>query len=241
MLTIGQLARHTGVPAKTVRFYHSVGLLPEAARDASGYRRYTAADAIALLKVRALAEAGVPLATIPALLTAQPHERAAAIELIDHDLDERVTRLQDTRRRLRSLAAPDQSLPPGVQDYLELLTWIGMSDRWVDMERDLWLLAFATHAASAAQLLADQHDAKTHPAVQQVYRDYDRARDLDPDDPLLKDLARRIRRLAHERYADRPPPAPPADSPLPALIQDMINGSSPAWRRVDHYLRTGLD
>jgi len=57
-----------------------------------------------------------------------------------------------------------------------------MSDRWVDMERDLWLLAFATHAASAAQLLADQHEAKTHPAVQQVYRYYDRARDLDPGD-----------------------------------------------------------
>ncbi len=36
MLTIGQLARHTGVPAKTVRFYHSIGLLAEPARDAAG-------------------------------------------------------------------------------------------------------------------------------------------------------------------------------------------------------------
>lgn len=241
MLTIGQLARHTGVPAKTVRFYHSVGLLPEPARDSSGYRRYTAADAIALLKIRALAEAGVPLAKIPALLTAQPHERAAAIELIDHDLQERVTRLEQTRRRLRSLAVPEPSLPPGVAGYLDLLTEIGMSERWVDMERDLWLLAFATHPASAAQLLADQHEAKTHPEVQQVYRDYDRARDLDPDDPRLTDLAGRIQRLAHDRYSERPPPAAPDDSPLPGLIQDMINSSSPAWRRIDHYLRTGLD
>ena len=29
MLTIGQLARYTGVPARTVRFYHSIGLLAE--------------------------------------------------------------------------------------------------------------------------------------------------------------------------------------------------------------------
>ena len=28
MLTIGQLARHTGVPAKTVRFYHSQAWWP---------------------------------------------------------------------------------------------------------------------------------------------------------------------------------------------------------------------
>ena len=241
MLTIGQLARHTGVPAKTVRFYHSVGLLAEPARDGSGYRRYTAADAIALLKVRSLAEAGVPLAKIPALLTAEPHERAAAIELIDHDLEARVTRLEETRRRLRGLTAPEQSLPPGVAEYLDLLTRIGMSGDWVAMERDLWLLAFATHPAYAAQLLADQYEGKTHPAVQRVYRDYDRARDLDADDPRLRDLAGRIQRLAHDRYSDVPPPAAPDDSPVPGLIQDMVNSSSPAWRRIDHYLRTGLD
>ena len=65
MLTIGQLARYTSVPAKTVRYYHSIGLLPEPARDTSGYRRYGAGDAIALMKVRALAEAGIPLDRSP--------------------------------------------------------------------------------------------------------------------------------------------------------------------------------
>lgn len=237
MLTIGQLARHTGVPAKTVRFYHSIGLLAEPARDASGYRRYSAADAIALLKVRALAEAGIPLAQIPALLTANREDRAATIQRIDRDLEQRIARLQDTRRRLHTFA--DQlPLPPGVATYLELLTQIGLSPAWVQMEHDLWTLAFATDPEAAEVLLADQHQAKTLPEVQQVYRDYDQARNLDPDDPRLASLAERITEIARDRYADQPPPAPPANSPIPTLIQDMINSASPAWRRLDRYLRT---
>ncbi len=172
-----------------------------------GYRRYSAADAIALLKVRALAEAGIPLARIPALLTASREDRAATIERIDRDLEQRITRLQDTRRRLHTFA--DQpTLPPGVAAYLELLTQIGLSAAWIQMEHDLWLLAFATDPEAAEALLADQHQAKCLPEVQQVYRDYDQARDLDPDDPRLVSLAERIAVIARDRYADQPPPAP---------------------------------
>ena len=43
MLTIGQLATYAGVTVRAVRHYHAKGLLPEPARDGSGYRRYDAA------------------------------------------------------------------------------------------------------------------------------------------------------------------------------------------------------
>jgi DNA-binding transcriptional MerR regulator len=239
VFTIGQLSFHTGVAAKTVRFYHSIGLLPEPARDASGYRRYTAADAILLLRVRTLAEAGVPLAQVRALLEASPPELARSIRQIDHELGSRIEHLQRSRRRLRKLADPAQTLPPGVAEYLELLNRIGLSEGWVIMERDLWILVFAAHPEEAAALLADQHQAKTLPAVQQIYRDYDRSRDLDPDDPRLAELADRIIEQARSRYADQPP-SPPQDSPVPALIQDLVNGTSPAWRKLDSYLRARL-
>ncbi|MFI5775384.1 MerR family transcriptional regulator, partial [Streptomyces sp. NPDC051658] len=45
---------------KTIRVYHDKRLLPEPDRDASGYRRYGANDTIDLIKIRTLAEAGVP-------------------------------------------------------------------------------------------------------------------------------------------------------------------------------------
>ena len=74
VITIGQLARYVGVSTKTIRVYHAKGLLAEPDRDASGYRRYSAQDAIELIKIRTLAEAGVPLADIPKLRAAPREE-----------------------------------------------------------------------------------------------------------------------------------------------------------------------
>jgi hypothetical protein len=121
-----------------------------------------------------------------------------------------------------------------------LLERIGLSKTWITMERDLWTLAFATHPETAPHLLADQHEAKTLPEIQQIYRDYDRARDLDPEDLRLRDLADRILRASRARYATEPPPGPPPESPIPQLIQDLVNSTSPAWKRLDRYLRGGL-
>src|SRR5215471_17354132 len=90
LITIGQLAAYAGVTIKAVRHYHRRGLLEEPQRDSSGYRRYRAQHAIDLVKIRTLAAAGVPLARIQELLTADPERFAAAIAEIDRSLEERV-------------------------------------------------------------------------------------------------------------------------------------------------------
>src|SRR6266540_3953686 len=103
MLTIGQLADYAGVTSKAVRHYHQRGLLAEPDRDSSGYRRYTAKDAIDLVKIRTLANAGVPLARIKDLLDADPDALAAAIAEIDHELEDRIAQLRRTRDQLAQL------------------------------------------------------------------------------------------------------------------------------------------
>ena len=70
MLTIGQLAAYAGVTVRAVRHYHQIGLLPEPERDASGYRRYGATAVVSLIKIRTLANAGVPLSQIGQMLEA---------------------------------------------------------------------------------------------------------------------------------------------------------------------------
>ena len=69
MLTISQLARYAGVTVRAVRHYHQIGLLAEPERDHSGYRSYDAAAVVRLIRIRTLAEAGVPLARVRELLT----------------------------------------------------------------------------------------------------------------------------------------------------------------------------
>lgn len=56
---IGELARDAGVPAKTIRYYEAVGLLPAPARAPNGYRAYGQADLTRLLLIRRLRRAGV--------------------------------------------------------------------------------------------------------------------------------------------------------------------------------------
>ncbi len=65
---IGELARSSGVAAKTIRFYSDSGILPPTATTRAGYRLYSEADRGRLETIRALRELGFPLSTIAALL-----------------------------------------------------------------------------------------------------------------------------------------------------------------------------
>jgi len=60
-MQIGDLARDAGVPAKTIRYYEAVGLLPAPLRAPNGYRAYGPADLTRLRLIRRLRRAGVGL------------------------------------------------------------------------------------------------------------------------------------------------------------------------------------
>jgi DNA-binding transcriptional MerR regulator len=66
-LTIGQLAHATGVPAKTIRYYEQVGVLPVPSRSVAGYRQYVQRDVHRLLFIRRARALGLSLLSIKAL------------------------------------------------------------------------------------------------------------------------------------------------------------------------------
>lgn len=242
MITIGQLARYAGVSTKTIRVYHAKGLLAEPDRDASGYRRYTAQDAIDLLKIRTLTEGGVPLARIRALKAADGEAFRRALSDIDDALAARIRSLRDAQRRLRELASGrTRLLPAAVDHHLQQLGQLGFSERWVSLERDLWILVFATHPDTARELFRDQAEALTDPVLRQIYLDYDRADDLDPRDPFITDLARRIVDATRKRYGTGDLPGQATSSEIPQLIQGAVNASSPAWQQLDSLIRDELN
>jgi DNA-binding transcriptional MerR regulator len=144
MLTIGQLAAYAGVTVRAVRHYHQVGLLPEPERDASGYRRYGANDVVSLIKIRTLADAGVPLSQIRLMLDADEAALAEAVTRIDEQLRSEIDRLETSRRQIARLTAGHGLvLPAEVAAYLERLREIGASERMVEAERDGWIIITA--------------------------------------------------------------------------------------------------
>ncbi|WP_157226106.1 MerR family transcriptional regulator [Rhodococcus sp. AW25M09] len=67
-MRIGSLADAAGTTPRTVRHYHRLGLLGEPRRLSNGYREYTIDDVVRLMRIRWLADCGMPLGEIAAAL-----------------------------------------------------------------------------------------------------------------------------------------------------------------------------
>jgi DNA-binding transcriptional MerR regulator len=234
MITIGQLATYAGVTIKAVRHYHKRGLLEEPKRDSSGYRRYTAQHAIELVKIKTLAEAGVPLARVKELLAASPDRFAAAITEVDRTLQERAKELRRTRERIARLSAGDRLfVSADVADYLDRLRKLGVSQRSVQMERDGWILLQSASPKGAAIWFADKLDAIDDPEFVAIYLEYDAAFDWPPDDPRLEALADRSERWFISRGSrGTSGKQPAADPAIAQLIASSTGSSSLAWDRL---------
>lgn len=193
MLTISQLADAAGVTVRAVRHYHAKGLLPEPVRDHSGYRRYDATAVVDLIRIRVLAEAGVPLSRVQELLLADDAEFAAAVEQIDRRLQGEI---EDRRRHqglIRTLAAGDSlALPPPAVAYLERMREFGFPERLIEIERDSWILIAAQIPDAVAEMMRLKHVQIQDPSLRALYLDMGDLADCGPDDPRLPHLAERV-------------------------------------------------
>lgn len=190
MLTIGELASHAGVTVRAVRHYHAKGLLPEPERDHAGYRRYGAGAVVELIKIRTLAEAGVPLARVRELLQADDDEFAAAVADIDERLRAEIQERQRHRERIARLAAGDSLvLPPEVVEFLDRLRELGVDERIVQVERDGWIPLAAHSPERVPEWMARKRKQLADPQLIDFYRTLGEALDHTDDDPRLVELA----------------------------------------------------
>ena len=111
LLTIGNLGKKVGLPAKTIRFYEDIGLIAKAQRSENGYRVYEEKAVAELSLIKRARDLGLPIPEIKKLMigctdgnclhtkTYIEKEIAAYVDLLQKKIEE----LQGLQSKLASL------------------------------------------------------------------------------------------------------------------------------------------
>lgn len=111
MLSIGKLARATGVKVPTIRYYETVGMIRADARSAGNQRLYDARAVKRLAFIRHARELGFPLEAIRDLLdlSDRPDRSCEAADAIAREqlaaVEQRIARLSALRVELKRMIA----------------------------------------------------------------------------------------------------------------------------------------
>lgn len=191
-LSVGELARRTGLTVRALHHYDEVGLLVPSERTPSGHRRYGAQDVRRLARIVALRGLGLGLAEIRAALDGGVPDAVAAIrerlELLEHELAE-AARLRD--RLARILGGVDaQGVPPSADaliDAIEVMT----------MLEEHWTPEQLQRLATRREELGPDAIREVEQAWPVLFADVRAAMDegVDPADPRAQALGARWREL----------------------------------------------
>ena len=159
-LSVTKVAEVVGLTPRAVRYYHSIGLVPEPPRDGSGYRRYGGKEVIELVRVARLRALGMPLPQIAQRVSAADADDvslADALDAIADELDAEINRIVATRDRLRELARsetfdqPVKTLTQALQDQGVL----GPADHLRNSEKWAAAVLDAVHPEGMPGVLAE--------------------------------------------------------------------------------------
>ncbi|SFU71321.1 transcriptional regulator, MerR family [Polaromonas sp. YR568] len=109
-LNIGQAAVQSGVSAKMIRHYESLGLLPTVHRTDAGYRQYGEKEVHTLRFIRRARALGFSMAEITELLKLWQNKRRASADVkriaLAHvaDLERRIAEMEAMKQTLSHLA-----------------------------------------------------------------------------------------------------------------------------------------
>lgn len=96
------LAEMAGTTVNTIRHYHRLGLLEEPARRYNGYKQYGVRDLVHLLRIRRMADMGVPLSQIGEV-SAGAESTPDALRALDAELAASIERLLRARADIAAI------------------------------------------------------------------------------------------------------------------------------------------
>jgi DNA-binding transcriptional MerR regulator len=159
---IGEVARRSGVSARMLRHYDSLGLVRPTGRTVGGYREYTPGDIRRIFYVEGLRSLGLSLRQIARTLDDSGFTPSALVGDLIRQTEERLNREHELLERLRTVDAAE---PVGWQDVTSVVNLLqGLGSRNA-ARRQQAVLARAEHASVPAELLAKAVLTESDPNV----------------------------------------------------------------------------
>lgn len=113
MLTVNRLAKESGVPLDTIRYYTRIGLLRPARNPQNGYKVYQPSDAVRVRFIRAAKDLGFTLAEITEILDEAKHGNSPCPmvrEII-------VRHIEENRRRIKEMQKMQKKMENALKDW----------------------------------------------------------------------------------------------------------------------------
>lgn len=101
-MKISELAQTTHIPAKTIRYYESVGLIKPPQRESNGYRYYQLRDVETLIFIRRCRELNIPIEDIKQLVAVKQNPEASCAT-VDNIIVEQLARVRQLQQELALL------------------------------------------------------------------------------------------------------------------------------------------
>lgn len=117
-MLIGEVARRSGVSARMLRHYESLGLLRPSGRTGSGYREYSGDDIRRIFHIESLRSLGLSLREIGRALDDPGFTPSALVDDLIRQTRERIAAETELLTRLRRIDATE---PAGWEDVLQVV------------------------------------------------------------------------------------------------------------------------
>ena len=193
-LTVGALAKRTGLSVRTLRHYDDIGLLRPARRTESGYRLHSIGELMRLQQIVLLRSVGLSLEEIGRSLSKGGQTLLATIEQHVARLHARMAqerrlcrRLEQTSGRLRLRQKPT------IEEIVQTIEGVIMSEKYFTPEQMEWMKERRTVVGEAR---IREVEAEWPRLIAEVREEMEKG--TPPDDPRVKALAARWGSLVQE-------------------------------------------
>ncbi|MFD1833305.1 HEAT repeat domain-containing protein [Streptomyces desertarenae] len=224
-MLIGEVARRSGVSARMLRHYDSLGLVRPTGRTEAGYREYSSGDIRRILHVESLRSLGLSLREVGRALDDPGFKPSELVDDLVRRTRERIADEMELLTRLRRIGATEPADWEGVLRIVALLQALGAESAG---KRQRAALSSAEGSPVPVEALVEAVLSETDPNVAGALR-WALARSGGSGLPLLAEglgsPVAEVRKRAVQSIAEIP------DAGAVALLRDALADPDPVVRR----------